>query len=92
MHTISELLGKLDSSKTTEDNKSTSEEKGGASGTKPPAGSTENDGGHGKSADSGRDQSENSLTYTKEQVQVVQRSAHQYVKVFANKILTNPKI
>ena len=73
MHTTSELLGKLDSAKTTEDSKSTSEEKGGARGgassTKPPAGLTDNDGGRG--------QSENSLTYTKEQVQVVQRSARQ---------------
>ena len=80
MHTASELLGKLDSAKATGDNKSTSEEKGGAkggtSGTKPPAGSTDNgvaDGGRGKSADGGHSQSENSLTYTKEQVQVVQR-------------------
>ena len=80
MHTALELLEKLDSAKTTENNKSTSEEKGGASGTKPPAGSTDNgatDGGRGNSGDSGRGQSENSLTYTKEQVQVVQRSAYQ---------------
>ena len=77
MHTAPELLEKLDSAKTTEDSESTSDEKSGASDTKPPAGSTDNDSGRGKSADSGHGQSENSLTYTKEQVQVVQRSAHQ---------------
>jgi hypothetical protein len=69
----SELLSKLESSEATGDSKSTNEEKGGARGgasdTNTPTESTDNG-----SADGGRGQSENSLTYTKEQVQVVQRS------------------
>ena len=67
----SELLSKLESAEATG---STSEEKGGAKGgaseAKPTAGPNDSEGGDGRG-----DSAENSLTYTKEQVEVVQRSA-----------------
>ena len=66
----SDLLAKLNSAEATGDSKSNSEERGGARGgaseTKTSAGSKDSDAGG---------ESENSLTYTKEQVEVVQRSA-----------------
>ena len=69
----SDLLAKLDSAEATGDSKSTSEERGGArsgaSETKATTGSSDSDAG------GGRGNTENSLTYTKEQVEVVQRSA-----------------
>ena len=65
----SDLLAKLDSAEATGDSKSTTEERGGASETKATTGSSDSDAG------GGRGNTENSLTYTKEQVEVVQRSA-----------------
>ena len=71
LHT--ELLAKLETAESTGNSKSTSEEgreaRGRASESRTSAGST---GGGGSGG--GSDQSENSLTYTKEQVEVVQRS------------------
>ena len=72
LHT--ELLAKLETAESTGNSKSTSEEGRGAreraSESRTSAGSTGGGGGGG----GGSDQSENSLTYTKEQVEVVQRS------------------
>ena len=95
----SDLLGKLDSAEATGDSKSTSEERGGARGgvseAKTSAGSNDSNAGGGRS------ESENSLTYTKEQVEVVQRSvclttqcilySTLYNKVLASKAKSSPK-